>query len=165
MLLVSIMLWLARTIRDTVRWWGAALGLVPGVVMLIASTSDDFAVVGRAIAMAAAPVGATLGWLLAPVAMRTGRGSAAWASISVAAAAVLIGSFVVSATVFGQQTDPNAAFANTMTGGLFGLLLLGLPMFVTTLPIAYLWVVTLRQVVRLRATRREPATGREDHSA
>jgi hypothetical protein len=151
MVAVSIMLWLGLVFRDRVRWWGGALGLVPGVVLLIAiSPYGESASVGRGIAVAAAPVGAILGWLLAPVAMRSGRGSAAWASISFAAAAVLIGSFVVSATVLGQQTDRDAAFANTMTGGLFGLLFLGLPMFVITLPIAYLWVVALRQVVRRR---------------
>jgi hypothetical protein len=140
-------LWPPRFRPSSLRWWGAALALVPGILLaLLSLTSGGTNVTGRGIALAAAPIGAALGWLFAPRATRPGWRTGIGAAAGFAAVAVMIGAFVVAALVAMNEpsADPNVAFRNFMTFTVFGLLLLGLPMFAFIFMIALSWVGALR---------------------
>lgn len=146
----------------TIRVVGGVLGLLIGLVVATRSLAlPDIDSTSRAIAVATAPIGAVIGWLFAVRAVRPGWRSGLVAALGFAAVAVAIGAFAVAGqAAIAANTDASSAIGSALIFGVIGLVFAGLPMFGLVLPIALIWVVALRFVVRLVPRLADPLSDR-----
>lgn len=154
MLLVSNTL--TRLLRPTrIRLIGLGAGILVGLSAQLFPMARERGpnFTSSAIAAAALPLAALLGWLFAYQAVRPGWRAGLIAAIRVDLAAVCLGSFAVAAQAgLAGGTDPSTLLGVTIGLGLLGLVFLGVPMLALTFLPAVAWVGTVRLELRfLRA--------------
>jgi hypothetical protein len=130
------------------RLLGAAVGAFPGLIIAIPTSGNVVPplTIGSATILAATPIGVVLGWLFAPTAVRPGWRPALAAGIGFAFLAILIGAYAAAGLAMATTASPGDGLSGTFLVGTFGLLFLGLPLGLLILPIALVWVGTVRMI-------------------
>jgi hypothetical protein len=100
------------------------------------------------IGLACLVVAVPLGWLIAPQAARRGGRAVAIAGFLFAIMAVPIGSVLVAILISRAQGAAPASATEVGSLATFGLIVLGLPMFVIAFSLAVLWAIIVQIVVR-----------------
>lgn len=130
---------------QALRATGAVLAAIPALTILIFSDGRDSSVIVRPIALAGLSLGPAMGWLLAPRAVIPGWRSALGTASVFALVCVVLGSFL-AASLVSIPGETGSSTSRVLNMAMFGLVLLGLPMFAVVVTVAIVWVAAVRAI-------------------
>lgn len=140
---------------DRARVLGAITAAAIGLLVAAHWIVSPSGVLDAAIAKAMPPIAGVFGWLLAHRATRPGWRAALGTMLLFDLGAVVVGSFIVGfIATLASRYDPIQVIAGTLTFGVLGIVIFGLPMLIVGLALVLAWFGAFR----LLAGRLEVAT-------